>query len=144
MVWCGVAWRGVVGGAKGWNWPHCPAWGREGSAYCPWHRMGSRPALNYSLTFYAVESPGAKDILLVTGSSLHHVSGKNNSSTMSQSSWGWLKQERYVGLVEVSLSGIAFNRALLKCNREPCLQTHELCSSAKIRSGRGTFGRHAF
>lgn len=37
--------------------------------------MGSRPALDYSLTFYA-ESPGAKDMLLVIGSSLHHVSGK--------------------------------------------------------------------
>lgn len=58
---------------------------------CSWQRTGSRPALNYSLTSYAVESPDAKDILLVTRSNLHHASGKNNSSTikMSQSSWGW-------------------------------------------------------
>lgn len=43
---------------------------------CPWQRTGSRPALNYSLTSYAVESPDAKDILLVTRSNLHHVTGE--------------------------------------------------------------------
>lgn len=44
--------------------------------------MGSGPTLDYSLTFCTVESPGAKDIILVIGSRLHHVSGKNNSSTI--------------------------------------------------------------
>lgn len=83
-----MAWRVVPRTGTG---PTVLPGAEEDLAHCPWHRMGSRPALNYSLTFYAVESPGAKDILLVTGSSRHHVSGKNNSSTiqMSQSSWGW-------------------------------------------------------
>lgn len=75
-----VAWREVAGGAKGWERLCCAAWSRGGSAHCPWHGMGSRPALNYSLTFCAV-----KDISLVTGSSLHHVRGKNNSSAIMAS-----------------------------------------------------------
>lgn len=61
--------------------PAVPApWGRGGTALRPWWWTGSRPALSYSLSFYAVESPNAKDILLVTRSSLHHVRGKRGST----------------------------------------------------------------